>query len=626
VRNQIAKPKILRCAIYTRKSSEEGLEQDFNSLHAQRESCEAYIKSQKHEGWVALPVQYDDGGYSGGSIERPALQKLLTEIQSGAVDVVVVYKVDRLTRSLADFAIIVEIFDAAGVSFVSVTQQFNTTTSMGRLTLNVLLSFAQFEREVTGERIRDKIAASKQKGMWMGGWVPIGYDRKDRTLTINEDEAKTVRTIFELFLKLKNVREVQAELARLKLTTKPYPISTGKVLGGLPFSRGHIYRILSNPLYIGEIAHKDIRHAGQHPRIIAQEIWDAVNALIGSNRREHRTRAKAGRASLLAGLIYDEAGRRLVSSHTTKNGKRYLYYITSDGSGRKPAPAGQAKSRLPAADVDAFVVSAIRTFLTDNAGLAKLLRAARVRSAKLAEALRKAEATSREVEDMPFRSRLELVTSLVARIDVLQASLRITLRIPGVVRYLSGGENLDHPQEDDTVFVDFPMPTILQNGALKLVVTQPSQKSEDASLIAAIARGTCWFEELTSGKASSISSVASRESVTDSYVSRLLNLALLSPAIVHQVLDGSPAAIEIARHEMTGQRVSALWSEQRQSKCSLVETMMTVRVARECKISAFRRRRPHVRIVSDAPGKIRHMLIFKPQRGFESHSLRQYIN
>src|SRR5712672_2146346 len=286
----------------------------------------------------------------------------------------------------------------------------------------------------------------------MGGWVPIGYDRKDRTLTINEDEAKTVRTIFELFLKFKNFRQVQAELARLKLTTKPYPISTGQILGGLPFSRGHIYRILSNPLYIGEIAHKDIRHAGQHPRIIDQEIWDAVGALIGRNRREHRARSKAGHASLLAGLIYDEAGRRLVSSHTTKNGKRYLYYITSDGSGRTPAPAGQAKSRLPAADVDAFVVSAIRAFLTDNFGLAKLLRAAHVRSAKLAEALQKAEATSRDMEDMPFRSRLELVTCLVARIDVLRASLRITFRIPEVVRYLTGDENLDHSQEHDTVF------------------------------------------------------------------------------------------------------------------------------------------------------------------------------
>ncbi len=220
--------KVFRCAIYTRKSSEEGLEQDFNSLHAQRESCDAYIKSQRHEGWTSLASLYDDGGYSGGSTERPALKRLLADIQSHLIDVVVVYKVDRLTRSLADFAKIVEIFDATGVSFVSVTQQFNTTTSMGRLTLNVLLSFAQFEREVTGERIRDKIAASKQEGMWMGGWVPIGYDRNDRTLTINETEALTVRTIFELFLKLKNVQRVQAELLRLNLTTKPYATPRGR--------------------------------------------------------------------------------------------------------------------------------------------------------------------------------------------------------------------------------------------------------------------------------------------------------------------------------------------------------------------------------------------------------------
>jgi site-specific DNA recombinase len=554
VRNPAAKPKILKCAIYTRKSSEEGLEQDFNSLHAQRESCEAYIKSQKHEGWMALPALYDDGGYSGGSIERPALKQLLRHIQSRAVDVVVVYKVDRLTRSLADFAKIVEIFDAAGVSFVSVTQQFNTTTSMGRLTLNVLLSFAQFEREVTGERIRDKIAASKQKGMWMGGWVPIGYDRKDRTLVINDAEAKTVRTIFELFLKLRNVRKVQAELARLKLVTKPYPISSGKIPGGLPFSRGHIYRILSNPLYIGEIAHKRIRHAGQHPPIIDKETWDTVSALIRANRKEHRARAKAGHANLLAGLIYDEAGRRLVSGHTTKNGKRYLYYISSVGSGRKPIPLGQAKTRLPATDVDAFVLAAIRKFLTDKPALAKLLRVARIRSGSLADALQKAEATAGELETMSFQSKLDLVTRLLARVDVLQASLGIAFCITGVANFLSGGEDLDHSREDDIV-IDFPMPAISQDGAIKLVLAQPSEKTADASLVAAIARGTCWFEELTSGKASSILGIASREKVSESYVSRLLNLALLSPSIVHQVLDGNPVATEVARHEMKGQRI-----------------------------------------------------------------------
>ena len=269
-----SKLKTFRCAVYTRKSSEEGLEQDFNSLQAQREACEAYIASQKHEGWKALANVYDDGGYSGGSMERPALRQLLADITSGGIDVVVVYKVDRLTRSLADFAKIVEIFDAQGVSFVSVTQQFNTTTSMGRLTLNVLLSFAQFEREVTGERIRDKVAASKKKGMWMGGWIPLGYDLKDRALHINEAEAETVRTIFRLYLELGNVRSVQAELGQRKLTTKRRVATAGRMMGALAFTRGHIYHILSNPLYNGEIRHKGTRHPGQHPAVIDREAWD----------------------------------------------------------------------------------------------------------------------------------------------------------------------------------------------------------------------------------------------------------------------------------------------------------------------------------------------------------------
>jgi site-specific DNA recombinase len=344
--------KVFRCAIYTRKSSEEGLEQAFNSLHAQRESCEAYIKSQRHEGWTPLPSPYDDGGYSGGSTERPALKRLLADVQSRLIDVVVVYKVDRLTRSLADFAKIVEIFDAAGVSFVSVTQQFNTTTSMGRLTLNVLLSFAQFEREVTGERIRDKIAASKQKGMWMGGWVPIGYDRKDRTLTVNEREAATVRAIFDLFVRLKNVQRVQDELARLKLTTKPYATPRGRAVGGLSFSRGHLYKILSNPLYIGEIEHKGARYPGQHPPLIDAATWEAVQAQLAANHHENRTRNNAKSKSLLAGLIYDGDGNRLVSSHATKNGKRYRYYVTSVSVGRSVATTGAPRLWLPAVMID----------------------------------------------------------------------------------------------------------------------------------------------------------------------------------------------------------------------------------------------------------------------------------
>src|SRR5882757_6638009 len=373
--------QLQRCAIYTRKSSEEGLEQDFNSLHAQRESCEAYINSQKHEGWVALPAIYDDGGYSGGSMERPALNQLLADIKSGSVDVVVVYKVDRLTRSLADFARIVEVFDVAGASFVSVTQQFNTTTSIGRLTLNVLLSFAQFEREVTGERIRDKIAASKKKGMWMGGWVPLGYDRKDRTLTINEREAKTVRAIFDLFLKLKNVREVQNELVRLKFRTKHYSVQRGRAVGDLPFARGHIYKILSNPLYAGEIKHGEVNHPGQHPRLISQKTWDAVQGQLAANRHANRSRSNAKSTSLPAGLIFDEAGKKLVSSHATNNGRRYRYYITSDGAGRTAPGSNASKLRVSAAQIDDLVLSTLSGFLNDKQRIANFSRKHRSRAA-----------------------------------------------------------------------------------------------------------------------------------------------------------------------------------------------------------------------------------------------------
>ena len=256
--------KKLRCAIYTRKSSDEGLDQEFNSLDAQREACAAYIASQKHEGWACVPDRYDDGGISGATLDRPAMQKLLADIKARKIDVVVVYKVDRLTRALTDFAKIVEVFDALKVSFVSVTQQFNTTTSMGRLTLNVLLSFAQFEREVTAERIRDKIAASKKKGMWMGGNVPLGYDAKDRSLVINEVEAETVRTLFRLYLELGSVRALQAEAQRRGLRSKT----------GQPFSYGHLYFLLQNPIYIGLIRHKKATYPGLHPPIIDQATWD----------------------------------------------------------------------------------------------------------------------------------------------------------------------------------------------------------------------------------------------------------------------------------------------------------------------------------------------------------------
>src|SRR5208282_2457298 len=284
-----SKPKTRRCSAYTRKSSEEGLEQNFNSLHAQREACEAFIRSQAGEGWRLVKTAYDDGGLSGGTMERPALQRLLTDINQGLIDVVVVYKVDRLTRSLADFAKMVEVFDAHGVSFVAVTQQFNTTTSMGRLTLNVLLSFAQFEREVTGERIRDKIAASKKKGIWMGGTVPLGYDWCDRRLVVNEAEAATVRHIFERYLKLRSVRLLRDELSRDGIVSKVRVSKKGIRAGGQPFGRGALYELLANPIYLGEIRHRKVRHPGQHPAIVDRKIWERVQERLRKQAAHHRT-------------------------------------------------------------------------------------------------------------------------------------------------------------------------------------------------------------------------------------------------------------------------------------------------------------------------------------------------
>jgi site-specific DNA recombinase len=290
----------VHCAIYTRKSSEEGLEQPFNSLDAQREACEAYISSQRHEGWKMLSNRYDDGGYSGGSMERPALKRLLQDIEASKVNVIVVYKVDRLTRSLADFAKIVEALDAKGVSFVSVTQQFNTTTSMGRLTLNILLSFAQFEREVTGERIRDKIAASKRKGMWMGGMIPLGYDLEGRKLVPNPKEAQLVSKIFSLYLQLGCVSKLAKQLDREKIRSKVWVTRTGTRLGGVPFARGALYDLLRNRLYIGEIRHREKWYPGEQKGIVSLELWQKVQAQLESNLTTRRKRARDQASSLLS--------------------------------------------------------------------------------------------------------------------------------------------------------------------------------------------------------------------------------------------------------------------------------------------------------------------------------------
>ena len=347
--------KTVRCAIYTRKSSDEGLEQAFNSLDAQRESCAAYVLSQASEGWVASLTIYDDGGLSGGTLERPALKRLLADVAAGKIDIIVVYKVDRLTRSLFDFAKLVETLDKAGTSFVSVTQSFNTTTSMGRLTLNMLLSFAQFEREVTAERIRDKIAASKAKGMWMGGTPPLGYAPDGRTLKIVEQEAQLVRRLFERYLYLGNVRLLEAEL-RAGGITLPIRVrlKTGQTFGGGQFSRGQLYAILRNPIYTGRIAHGSTSYAGLHPALIDGDIWDRTQAKLTEQRQGERSKVRAVSPSLLAGKVVDADGQPLIASHANKAGRRYRYYISRnlhDG-------VGSESRRIPALELEAAVTEA----------------------------------------------------------------------------------------------------------------------------------------------------------------------------------------------------------------------------------------------------------------------------
>jgi DNA invertase Pin-like site-specific DNA recombinase len=324
----IAPAASIRCGVYTRKSTEEGLEQEFNSLDAQREAAEAFIRSQQQQGWTCLPNRYDDGGFTGGDMDRPALQRLMADIEAGQVDCVVVYKVDRLSRSLLDFARMMETFDKHHISFVSVTQQFNTTTSMGRLMLNVLLSFAQFEREVTGERIRDKIAAAKKKGLWMGGTPPIGYELKGKKLLVNKTQAQVVRHIFRRYAALKSVAKLCRELKAQSYRTKPFTSGAGRSYGGKPFTRGHLYRILQNRVYLGEVNHKDATHRGEHAAVVDRRLWDEAQRVMASNRKAVSTGSQSETASLFKGLVFDDAGNRMSPAHANKAGRRYRYYLS----------------------------------------------------------------------------------------------------------------------------------------------------------------------------------------------------------------------------------------------------------------------------------------------------------
>jgi site-specific DNA recombinase len=554
-------PNNRRCAIYTRKSSEEGLEQEFNSLQAQHEACTAFIRSQQHEGWALSRTCYDDGGFSGGTMQRPALQRLLADIRSARIDIVVVYKVDRLTRSLADFARLVEIFDQAGVSFVSVTQQFNTTSSMGRLTLNVLLSFAQFEREVTGERIRDKIAASKQKGLWMGGNVPLGYEASGRTLVINPAEAEVVRQIFALYRELGSVRGLKEEADRLGLRTKPRTAKDGTTRGGKPFSRGHLYRLLANPIYLGQIAHKGRLYPGQHSALIDRETWTAVRDRLTANTRGHRSRGGAAEPSLLAGLLVDAEGRRLAPSHAVKTGRRYRYYISATLI-TEAGIEGVQGWRLPAREIEHVVIAILVDALTSPARLLGWFDGAGISGSQIQKLLARAGRLATAIRGASG-DRADLLRGLVERVIVNDNRLIIRLHRGPLLQ--PDGRSAASSASAGLVEITTEVAFMRRGNEMRLVLPGLSAQNHksrcDPALIKAVARGRAWFGELAAGHARSLQQLAQREGISRRYIRRLVNLAFLSPPLVEAILQGRQSV------SLTATRLSQLdlpldWAEQ----------------------------------------------------------------
>jgi DNA invertase Pin-like site-specific DNA recombinase len=502
-------PRLLRCAIYTRKSTEHGLELEFNSLDAQRDACEAYIKSQASQGWRALPQHYDDPAYSGGNLDRPALKKLLADIEARRIDVVVVYKIDRLTRSLADFAKLVEAFDARSISFVAVTQQFNTTTSMGRLTLNVLLSFAQFERELSSERVRDKIAASRRKGKWTGGTVPLGYDAKDKKLIVNKTEAETVRTIFRRYLDLQSFSKLVADLDRRGIVTKRRNTKVAKYNGGIPFTYGPLAYFLKNRIYLGEMHHGGKWFKGGHEAIVDRTVFDRVQQLLATKAQGRKVkRSESG--ALLAGKLYDDRGNRMSPSFSSKNGVRYRFYVSSALlRGRKEA-AGSV-SRIAATEIESAVLAA----LADRKG------------GKLDGGVDTIETLDRVVV-----SRRQLLIKFAADSDDLTQEIRIS------------------------------RPTETRGTSTLLEENSGSEGARNEGLMQSIVRSHVWVRYLQDGTYDSVEALARANLLHPKVVRQALRLAFLSPDVSSAILGGRhPSTFALAR---IPKLLSLAWSEHRQ--------------------------------------------------------------
>ncbi len=531
----------IRCAVYTRKSTEDGLLQEFNSLDAQYEACAAYALSQRHEGWTMVSERYDDGGFSGGNLERPSLKRLLADVAAGKVDIILLYKIDRLTRSLADFAKIVEVLDKAAASFVSITQSFNTTTSMGRLTLNMLLSFAQFEREVTGERIRDKVAASKRKGMWMGGPIPFGYDVVDRKLVINETEAEQVRHIFDRYLTTNSIEQMLPELAASGVLSKPRTTRDGRPFGGTPFRHGGVRHILGNRIYLGVVSHKGQVHPGEHEAIIDQELWDQVQQRLAGAAKRPRT----GLINVLSGRIFDAEGKRLIGSYGNKGGRKYRYYVNSTRDNRNGW-------RLPAGDIEQLVQLALARFLADPARLDSELGSEGLTETATGIAVQLAPAAG---DGAALSATLE---QLDARVTIEQHNLRLELdrnRLADAMRIGSVDSLLDEP-----IIIDHPVALKRRGIELRLVYTAPDVQpaSRDQNLIDLVRRGWAAWHRLAGG-------TRPDNPVERSHLMRHARLRFLAPDITTAILEGRQPVELTARSLLRCSDLPIGWEDQRRA-------------------------------------------------------------
>jgi len=575
--------KKTRCAIYTRKSSDEGLEQEFNSLDAQREACEAYVRSQKHEGWSVLPQLYDDAGYSGGTMERPALRRLLADIVAHRIDAVVVYKVDRLTRSLSDFAKIVEVFDAHGVSFVSITQAFNTTTSMGRLTLNVLLSFAQFEREVTGERIRDKIAASKKKGLWMGGLPPLGYDVKDRKLIVNEAEAATVRMIFRRYLELGSVRALKAALDEEGVVSKQRKAADGSPYGGKSFSRGALYLMLQNRIYLGEIVHKGAAYPGEHPSIIDEDLWSSVQRRLEANGVERRERQASAPPNLLTGVLFDADSQAMTPTYAIKKGVRYRYYVSHHlvtGTRGEEGNGQTSGQRIPAANLEALAVQRLRSFFADSVAVIESLPRHRRDAPSQKRANDAATEIVRALDDRREDAWNSIFRPMIARVQVRLDRIDVDLSAERLVeRLLQTCIQGSHPGEGDVMprraeddsdptepIVRLSVPAQLKRTGkeMKFIVEgDREERTADPSLVRLFVRAHRLARRLAENPGSTLEDVAAQENMGGPYAARVSRLNYLAPDIVAAILDGKHPVDLTANKLMADTRFPLDWRAQR---------------------------------------------------------------